>query len=156
MVQDNMLPYWMGKLTVRHQVPWVLLTLIYVLSIFGVLSGFSLNTFASYAALGGLVIFLPILLAARKFPKKYPEHYRLSVFRLSNFWLQVSVIIGLTMVVFFGLIIIYDLKAWFKILFFLLFIASGYVTYLIRKRRLERLGRPLSESIKPLHHHEKE
>ena len=143
MVKDDMLPWWMGKMTPKHQVPWVLLTIIYVLSILGVLSGFSLTTFASYASLGGLVIFLPILLAAWRFPKKYPEEYSNSGFKLSAFWLRMSVIVGLLMVFFFGLIIIYDLKAWFKILFFLLFIATGYVTYLIRKRRLKRLGRPL-------------
>jgi amino acid transporter len=143
MVQDNMLPYWMGKMTRKHQVPWVLLTIIYLLSIIGVLSGFSLTTFASYASLGGLVIFLPILLAAWRFPKKYPIEYRLSGFRLTPFWLRFSVIVGLLMVFFFGIIIVYDLKAWFKILFFLLFIASGYVTFLIRIRRLKRLGRPL-------------
>lgn len=152
MVQDNMLPYWMGRMTPKHQVPWVLLTIIYLLSILGVISGFSLTTFASYASLGGLVIFLPILLAAWKFPRKYPESYRLSVFRLSPFWLRFSVITGLMMVVFFGLIILYDLKTGFRILLFLLFIASGYITYLIRKKRLERLGRPLNETIKPLGH----
>ena len=148
MVNDNMLPFWLGRLTKRHQVPWVLLTFIYILSILGVLSGFSLNTFASYASLGGLVIFLPILLAAWKFPKKYPEHYKLSVFRLTPFWLKFSVITGLLMVVFFGLIIIYDLKAWGKMLFFVLFIVSGYAVYLMRKRRLEKLGRPLEMEMK--------
>jgi basic amino acid/polyamine antiporter, APA family len=150
MVGDDMLPAWMGKLTAKHQVPWVLLTVIYLLSILGVISGFSLNTFASYASLGGLVIFLPILLAAWRFPEKYPKHFRKSGFKLSPFQLKFSVIVGLIMVFFFGLIIIYDLKAWFKILFFLLFIATGYGAYLFRKRRLIKLGRPLHETIKKL------
>jgi APA family basic amino acid/polyamine antiporter len=150
MVRDNLLPFWMGKLTSRHQVPWVLLTMIYLLSILGVVSGFSLTTFASYASLGGLVIFLPILLAAWRFPKKYPDSYRLSAFRLSPFWLKCSIVVGLIMVFFFGLIILFDLKAWFKILFFLLFIASGYLTFLIRKARLKRLGRPLEETMMTL------
>ncbi len=147
MVQDNMLPYWMGRLTKKHQVPWVLLTIIYVLSVAGVFTGFSLTTFASYASLGGLVIFLPILLAAWRFPKKYPDKYLNSGFRMPEFWLKASVIVGLMMVFFFGLIIIYDLKAWFKILFFLLFIATGYVTYVIRKRRLKRLGKTLDLTL---------
>lgn len=149
-VQDNMLPAWMGKLTTRKQVPWVLLTLIYLLSIIGVISGFSLNTFASYASLGGLVIMFPILIAAWRFPKQYPDKYRSSPFRLSRFWLRFSVIVGLVMVVFFGLILVYDLKTWFKILFFLLFIASGFVVFLMRKRFLQKSGTPLSEIIKPI------
>ncbi len=149
-VQDQMLPAWMGKLTLRKQVPWVLLTFIYVLSILGVVSGFSLNTFASYASLGGLVIFLPILLAAWKFPKHYPDKFRNSPFKITRFWLKVSIIIGLLMVFFFGIIILYDLKAVFKILFFLMFIATGYGAFLLRKRRLKKLGTPLSSIIKPM------
>jgi APA family basic amino acid/polyamine antiporter len=149
-VQDQMLPAWMGKLTLRKQVPWVLLTFIYVLSILGVVSGFSLNTFASYASLGGLVIFLPILLAAWKFPKHYPDKFSNSPFKITRFWLKVSIIIGLLMVFFFGIIILYDLKAVFKILFFLMFIATGYGAFLLRKRRLKKLGTPLSSIIKPM------
>ncbi len=149
-VQDQMLPAWLGKLTSKKQVPWVLLTLIYLLSILGVISGFSLNTFASYASLGGLVIFLPILLAAWKFPKHYPEKFRNSPYRISLFWLKVSVTVGLLMVFFFGLIILYDLKDVFKILLFLAFIASGYLVYLMRKARLKKLGTPLDSLIKPM------
>ncbi|HBB93207.1 MAG TPA: hypothetical protein DC042_16200 [Bacteroidales bacterium] len=149
-VQDQMLPAWLGKLTHKKQVPWVLLTLIYVLSILGVISGFSLTTFASYASLGGLVIFLPILLAAWRFPKQYPDKFRTSPFRITKFWLRVSIIIGLLMVFFFGIIILYDLKAVFKIFFFLMFIATGYGAFLLRKRRLRKLGTPLETIIKPL------
>ncbi|MFH0760145.1 MAG: APC family permease [Bacteroidota bacterium] len=149
-VQDQMLPAWMGKLTPKKQVPWVLLTLIYVLSILGVVSGFSLNTFASYASLGGLVIFLPILLAAWRFPKHYPEKFRSSPFKISFFWLKASVTVGLLMVFFFGIIILYDMKDIFKILFFLMFIASGYIVFLWRKDRLKKLGSPLDSLIKPM------
>jgi APA family basic amino acid/polyamine antiporter len=131
-------------------VPWVLLTLIYLLSILGVISGFSLNTFASYASLGGLVIFLPILLAAWRFPKHYPEKFRNSPFKISSFWLKVSVTVGLLMVFFFGIIILYDLKDVFEILLFLMFIASGYGIYLLRKARLKKLGTPLDSLIKPM------
>jgi APA family basic amino acid/polyamine antiporter len=149
-VQDQMLPAWMGKQTSRKQVPWVLLTLIYILSFAGVLSGFSLNTFASYASLGGLVIFVPILLAAWRFPSRYPKRFENRPFRISRFWLRVAVVVGLAMVLFFGLIILYDLKSAFKILFFLMFIASGYLVFYLRKQRLARLGKPLESIIKKL------
>jgi len=149
-VQDQMLPAWMGRLTPGKQVPWVLLTLIYALSVAGILSGFSLNTFASYASLGGLVIFVPILLAAWRFPTQYPKQFNARPFRISRFWLRAAVLVGLAMVLFFGVIILYDLKNPFKILFFLMFIATGYLVFCWRKQRLTRLGKPLDSLIKKL------
>jgi len=149
-VQDGMLPAWFGKMTAKRQVPWVLLSIIYILSIAGVLSGFSLTTFASYASLGGLVIFVPILLAAWRFPKAYPDKFINSPFKIRKFWLKASVTVGILMVFFFGVIILYDLKTVFKILFFLMFIATGYLVFWLRKRRLEKLGTPLNTIIKPL------
>jgi APA family basic amino acid/polyamine antiporter len=149
-VQDGMLPAWFGRMTTKKQVPWVLLTTIYVLSIAGVLSGFTLTTFASYASLGGLVIFVPILMAAWRFPKAYPDKFQNSPFKIKKFWLKASVTVGILMVVFFGVIILYDLKTVFKILFFLMFIATGYLVFYLRKWRLARLGTPLKTIIKPL------
>lgn len=139
-VQDRLLPDWLGRLSSKKQVPFRLLTLIWLLSILGVLSGFSLETFASYAALGGLVIFLPILLAARVFPKKYPDLYARSGFRLSKFWLNFTVITGILMVLFFGLIILVDLGSVLKSGLFLLFIASGIFFFYWRKSWLRKKG----------------
>ncbi|MFO7617955.1 MAG: APC family permease [Bacteroidales bacterium] len=149
-VQDKMLPLWMGRMTQRKQVPWVLFTLIYVLSFAGILAGFSLTTLASYASLGGLVIFVPILLAAWRFPDQHPARFEARPFRISKFWLRVAVAVGLVMVLFFGLIILYDLKSAFKILFFLMFIASGYLVFFLRKRWLGRMGMPLKPNVKDL------
>lgn len=139
-VKDNILPQWMGKLSKGKQVPYVLLTMIWLLSILGVLSGFSLETFASYAALGGLVIFLPILLAARVFPKKYPEIYAKSSFRLSKFWLNFTVGVGVLMVLFFGLIILVDMGSILKSGIFIIFISSGILVFYLRKKYLATKG----------------
>ncbi len=139
-VQDNLLPKWLGRMSRKKKVPYVLLSLIWILSILGVISGFSLETFASYAALGGLAIFLPILLAARVFPKKYPELYSKSSFKLSKFWLNLTVGIGVLMVVFFGLIILVDMGSILKSGLFLIFIGSGFLIFYLRKRYLFSKG----------------
>ncbi|MBT3750280.1 MAG: amino acid permease [Bacteroidetes bacterium] len=141
MVQDGLLPGWMGLRTKNREVPYVLLTMIWLLSIVGVLSGLSLETFASYAALGGLFIFLPILLAAWVFPKRYPEAYRKSKFRLSGFWLKLTVIVGVLMVLFFGLIILYDMGSLLKSGLFLLFIGSGFAAYYWRQASNKKKGK---------------
>ena len=125
----------------KKGVPWVLLCLIWLLSLIGVLSGLSLEDFASYAALGGLVIFLPILIAALKYPKFAPDRYQQSSFKLSKLVLRICVGIGILMVSFFGLAIFIDLNSGLKTGVFLLFIGSGFVYYYSRRRYLRKQGK---------------
>jgi APA family basic amino acid/polyamine antiporter len=140
-VKDGILPKWMGKISPKRKVPWVLLTIIWMLSILGVISGFSLEEFASYAALGGLVIFLPILMAARVFPKKYPHYYLKSTFKLSKLILNLCVGVGVIMVIFFGLVILVDMDSILKTGIFILFVVSGGVLYFLRKKYLRKRNR---------------
>ncbi len=139
-VGDDILPKWMGRINARFGTPHILLTIIWIFSLAGILSGFSLETFASYAALGGMVIFIPVLLASIILPRRYPERYARSQFKLRGFWLWFCPIVGFVMILFFSVVIIADLKSWFRIFFFLLFILTGIVYYLLRKRYLLRKG----------------
>ena len=138
-VKDRLLPGFMAYRSKRSEVPVVLLTIIYILSVMGLLSGFSLETFASYASLGGLVIFLPILLAAWRFPRLHPDLYENAPFRLPPFWLRFSVGTGILMVLFFGVILLYDLGSVLKTGLFILFILTGIAFYLARRRWLRIL-----------------
>ncbi len=139
-VHDGLLPKVFGIRSKKKEVPYVLLTLIWLLSVVGVLSGFSLETFASYAALGGLFIFLPILLSAWIMPKRYPVAYQQAKFKLTKPWLKFTVLVGLVMVVFFGFIILYDLGSLLKSGLFLLFIGSGFVLFYLRVSWLKKNG----------------
>lgn len=139
-VGDDILPSWMGRINARFGTPHILLTIIWIFSLAGILSGFSLETFASYAALGGMVIFIPVLLASIILPRRYPERYAKSQFKLRGFWLWFCPLVGFIMILFFSVVIIADLKSYFRILFFLLFILSGIVYYLLRRRYLMRKG----------------
>ncbi len=71
-ISDGLLPESLGKINDKFGTPHILLTIIWVLSILGILSGFELKTFASYASLGGMVIFFPLFLAGWKLPTLYP------------------------------------------------------------------------------------
>jgi len=146
-VKDGFLPGWLGKLKGKNEVPVTLLTVIWILSVCGIVSGFSLETFASYAAIGGLFIFFPILLAAFRFPKKFPMLYRNSPFRIPRFWLNITVLVGVLMVLFFSVIILYDMDSWLKVAIFLLFIGSGFLYYYLRNKWLIRKGRPADFSF---------
>jgi len=139
-VQDKLLPEWLGRLNRRFGTPHILLTIVWIFSIAGIASGLSLETLASYAALGAMIIFIPIQLAAIRLPAYYPEHYRNSDFKLKGFWLWFCPIVGIVMVVFFSIIILYDLKSPLKIGSFMAFIVSGLIYYLLRKKYLLTKG----------------
>jgi APA family basic amino acid/polyamine antiporter len=140
MINDKLLPAPLGRIHRRFGTAHILFFFIWVISIIGILSGFSLETFASYSALGGIIIFVPLMVAALQLPVLYPERYAKSVFKLKGFWLYFCPIVGFLMVAFFGLILLVDLKSPLKIGFFLLFAVTGVIYYAVRKRQLLRKG----------------
>jgi APA family basic amino acid/polyamine antiporter len=140
MAQDQLLPASLGSLNKRFGTPHILLAIVWILSILGIVSGFSLDTFASFAALGGLIIFLPVQIASLRLPHLFPGHYRRSPFKLRGFWRWFCPAVGVFMVLFFGLLILFDLKSALKIGWFLAFIASGLIYYTLRKRHLHARG----------------
>jgi hypothetical protein len=102
----------------------------------GIVAGFSLETLAAYASLGALIIFIPIQIAAIRLPTLYPDRYQKAGFKLKRFWLWFCPIVGILMVVFFSIIILYDLNSLLKAGSFLGFILTGLGYYLIRKQYL--------------------
>ncbi len=144
-VNDRILPESIGKINRRFGTPHILLLCIWCFSVIGIISGFSLQTLASYAALGGLIIFFPVMLASLRFPSLYPEHYKKSSFKLKGFWRWFCPCIGIVMVFFFGIVIIVDLKSPLKIGCFILFVISGIIFYTLRKRYLKTQGIDLNE-----------
>lgn len=139
-IDDRILPGWLGGLNKRFGTPHILLSVIYVCSVLGVLSGLPLETFASYAALGGMIIFVPVLIASLRLPRLYPERYERSQFKLRGFLLWFCPSVGFLMVAFFSAVILADLKSPLKIGLFGAFILSGIVYYAARKRMLLREG----------------
>jgi len=147
-VQDKLLPAWLGRLHPRFGTPHVLLSIIWIFSVAGIASGFSLETLASYATLGVLIIFIPIQIASIRLPKLYPGRYRRSKFKLKGIWLWFCPLVGILMVLFFSIIILYDLKSPLKVGSFLAFIISGGAYYSLRKRYLRSTGVNLENLLK--------
>ncbi|TAL32642.1 MAG: amino acid permease [Spirochaetes bacterium] len=139
-ISDGLLPAFLGRIHKRFGTAHILFIIIWILSICGVLSGLSLETFASYSALAGILIFLPLLIASLRLPKLYPDKYAQSEFKLKGFWLYFCPIMGFVLILFFSAVILADLKSPMKIGFFLLFILSGFVYYMLRKRYLKSKG----------------
>ncbi|UCD82184.1 MAG: amino acid permease, partial [Desulfobacterales bacterium] len=129
MVNDKLLPPWMGKINKKFSTPHIFLAIIWIFSMVGIISGFSLQTLAAFAALGALIIFIPLQIASIRLPVLYPEQYRKSEFKLKGIWLWFCPIVGMLMVLFFSIIILYDLKSPVKIGSFLVFVISGVAYY---------------------------
>ncbi|MGD2270575.1 MAG: APC family permease [Desulfobacterales bacterium] len=140
MVEDKLLPRALGKVHRRFAAPQALLTVIWICSVLGIISGFSLKTLASFAALGGLIIFLPIQIASLRLPILFPEQYYQSEFKLKGFWLWFCPSVGMAMVIFFGIIILVELQSPAKICSFSAFIVSGVVYYILRLKILKKRG----------------
>jgi len=70
----------------------------------------------------------------------YPEHYRKSGFKLKGVWLWICPVVGILMVVFFSIIILYDLNSPLKVGSFFLFIVTGSAYYFTRKKYLLSKG----------------
>jgi basic amino acid/polyamine antiporter, APA family len=139
-IHDGLLPRSLGAINKKFGTAHCLFLLIWLISMIGIVSDFSLETFASYSALGGIVIFIPVLMASLVLPKRYPEKYAASSFRLRGFWLYFCPVVGIAIALFFGLIILVDLKSAWKIIFFLLFILTGIAYYILRARFLAKKG----------------
>lgn len=146
-VEDGLLPAFFGRLNSRFKTPHILLIIIWVSTVIGILLKLPMKTLASYASLGGLIIFFPVMVAAIKFPTLYPDKYRLAAFKLNPFQLRFCAFTGIVMVLFFGTVIFIDLKTLLNISGFFLFFISGALYYVLRKRYLLRIGIDLNALI---------
>lgn len=147
-IADGILPAWLGRVSQRFGTAPVLLLFIWLLSIVGVLSGLSLETLASFAALGGMIIFVPVLISSIILPRRYPEKYNASGFKLTGFWLYFCPAVGFVMVFFFSAVILADLKSPYYVPVFFVILLTGVVYYIFRKRWLRRRGVDLDDIMK--------
>lgn len=139
-VKDGIAPTWMGSVNKRFGTAHVLLAIIWIFSVLGVALKLPIETLAAYSSLGGMIIFVPVMIASMRLPRLYPEAYEKAYFKLKGIWLWLCPVIGFVMVAFFCLIILVDLKDWRKIVFFLLFAVSGLIYYELRKKSLLKRG----------------
>lgn len=144
---DEILPKGIGGLNQRFGTPHWLLTGVWVLSVAGIVADIPVNTLANYAALGAIIIFFPILIAALRLKNLYPEAYAESPFKLRGIWYYVCPIVGFGMMAFLALVLLVDLRSPLKIGSFAAFVVSGIVYYRLRRRNLAARGVDLHDVI---------
>jgi APA family basic amino acid/polyamine antiporter len=105
-----------------------------------------LNIFANYATIGGLIVFIPVMIAAILLPRRVPEVYQRARFKLSGALLYAAPIIGIVISVLLIVILLVDLKAWS--LPFIVWFGLGFLVVSWRKAAIEReSGEPLSDRM---------
>ena len=137
---DEILPKGLGALNRRFGTPHWLLTVVWALSVAGILGDISLVTLASFASLGAIIVFFPILIASLRLRGLHPAAYEASPFKLKGIWYYACPVVGFVMMAFLGVVILVDLRTPFKIGSFVAFAVSGMAYYWFRRRWLAARG----------------
>ena len=144
--RDRLMPQVLTRVNERFGTPHYLLTAIWLCAVAAVVSGLPIKAFAIYASIGGLVVFIPVLLAAIALPKRLPDRYEASPLKIPVWLLVVSVVLGIilflgaTVSLFDELIRTSPFMTWF----FVVWVCLGLGYYLTMKMILKRRGFDLS------------
>ena len=133
--KDQIMPPVLAK-TNKRGTPVIFLTVLWALSFLCVIIDAGIETFASYATMGGMIVFIPSMIAAILLPKKAPELYKIEGFRLRGPLLYIAPVIGIISSILLIVILMVDLS-WMA-LPFVGWLFAGIVFYLVRKRGFEK------------------
>jgi len=138
--EDGLLPRGLAAVNRRFGTPHWLLTLIFVLSALSLLlAGNRVETFAIFASLGGIVIFVPVMGAAFRLRGSFPEVYARSALKLRGPLYYLAPAAGLLLCLLALVILLVDLasreRGWLFLLVFLGWVAAG-AAYAWARRRM--------------------
>ncbi len=141
--EDGLFPESLARINRRFGTPHWLLTLIFAVSALAlVIAGERVETFAVFASIGGIVIFIPVMGAALSFKRLNPENYRRSAFKLKGIWYYLAPVIGLLMAAIIIVILLVDLSNHDNgVLFLTIFVAwtaGGALYAALKLRRRQR------------------
>jgi APA family basic amino acid/polyamine antiporter len=143
---DGILPAALAR-TSRFGTPAAFLTLLWAASVLAVLVDASIGVFASYATIGGLVVFVPSMIAALLLPRRAPAAWARARFRLPGPLRWAAPIVGGVTALLLIALLLADLGPWS--LPFVGWFGLGFLFYELRRRDLERRnGEPLAETLR--------
>jgi basic amino acid/polyamine antiporter, APA family len=139
-VEDGLLPRGLAAVNRRFGTPHWMLTFIFVISALSLLvAGSRVETFAIFASLGGIIIFVPVMGAAFRLRRRYPEVYARSGVRLRGAWYYLAPAGGLLLCLLAIAILLVDLSSrpqgWWFFAVFLVWLAGGALFAWLRRRR---------------------
>ncbi len=138
-VEDGLLPRGLAAVNRRFGTPHWMLTFIFVISAVSlVVSGSRVETFAIFASLGGIMIFVPVMGAALRLRRRFPEVYARSGVRLVGAWYYLAPAGGLLLCLLAVAILLVDLasreRGWWYFAVFLAWLSGGGLFAWLRRR----------------------
>ncbi len=149
MAKDNIFPSQVAAVNRRFRTPHWFLLIIYLVAVSSVLffGEERLEALAALGSIGGLILFLPVLGAALRLPRRAPEAYEASEFKLRGFWLYLAIVAGGILAVVAIVILLIDLWSMpqgdIYGYLFLAWLVLGFAYFELRQRFLRRQGKEL-------------
>ena len=140
--EDGLLPKKLASINKRFGTPhWLLIIIFCVSALALIIAGDRVETFAVFASIGGIIIFIPVMGAALRFKKLNPEGYDRSRIKLKGIFYYAAPSVGLLLSVIIIAILIIDLSTHKNgalfLAIFLLWTAGGaiYAGRRLRRRK---------------------
>jgi APA family basic amino acid/polyamine antiporter len=109
--EDGLLPSGFARINRRFGTPHWLLTIIFAVSSVSLLAvGDRAETFAAFASIGGIIIFIPVMGAALRFKRLSPESYARSRVKLKGAFYYIAPVVGLVLSLVIIAILLVDLS----------------------------------------------
>ena len=145
---DRLLPRWLCATHPRYHTPHRFLLLIWVAGIIAIFFKVPAGTFEIYASVGGLIIFIPLMISILLFRKKLPSQYKNAPFKLKGILFYLCPGAGVVLSILAIIILFTQLEpgwAWF----FIFWLLAGAGIYILERQRAKNLAQDqLEQNIK--------
>ncbi len=150
--KDGLLPEFLTRVNKRFGTPHYMLTILWLIPVIAIICKIPIKTFAIYASIGGLVVFIPVMIAGLLLKKKMPDKYKASPFKIPQKLLVVCVVIGILLFIVAIFALISELWTTSQTMTFVLleWIFNGLVYYYIMKTRMLKKGVDFKKLTKKL------
>lgn len=143
--EDGLFPKALARINRRFGTPhWLLLIIFLISSAALIIAGERVETFAVFASLGGIIIFIPVMGAALGLRKHHPEIYARSSIQLKGFLYFFAPAMGLLLCLLVIAILLIDLSGhrggFVFLAIFLVWVLAGAVYAGLRLRRKKQPG----------------
>jgi APA family basic amino acid/polyamine antiporter len=142
--EDGLFPKALARVNPRLGTPHWFLTIIFLISSAALLlAGERVETFAVFASLGGIIVFVPVMGAALRLKGRHPELYRQTALPLEGVLYYLAPVVGLLLCVVVIAVLLVDLSShpdgFLFLGIFAAWVAAGAVYSSLRLRRLPQV-----------------
>jgi len=135
---DNLIPEWIGRLN-RYGAPHFILAVMLLIGVIPLIAGLDIGDIARAATIAASFPAVIVYWVVTQIPRKYPQQYRDSLFKLNSFWLWTLFIVSEAST-FGGVYLLSKDLSWAVIITLVVWIVATICYYPLRKRYLSKRG----------------